>query len=307
MPHLKTEYPIYSLDNELLLPAGTTLSKEVMEDLCAGRPDEHLESVLDYGEVRKDMWSFLSTMPYSEIFADQERTAEIFSQLEEVRLSIRLLQGLDYFKKNDFHTYRHVLMVFILTATMAKTLQPDHAKRIEESMTGPTHDFGKICVPLKVLKKSTPLTKEEYKILRHHTIAGYVLLAHELKDPHHLAADVALNHHERLDGSGYPQGAKELSNMAEIVAAVDVYDALISPRPYRPQGYDNRTALEVLTTMAEHGAIGWDSVKALIAHNRQDKPDYRDVVVSSEKRGTPPSDNMYGVIVDEEDSSEPSP
>ena len=86
--------------------------------------------------------------------------------------------------------------------------------------------------------------------------------------------------------------------MVEIVIVADVYDALIMPRSYRPQSYDNRTALEEITTMAEKGKIGWEVLKALIALNRKNKPDFRDISVSSEKRGTPPVNNVYGIIED---------
>ncbi|MGM0681544.1 MAG: HD-GYP domain-containing protein, partial [Thermodesulfobacteriota bacterium] len=198
------------------------------------------------------------------------------------------------------HTYRHVLMVFVLTATLAKELQSGHFRRIQESMTGPTHDFGKICIPLSILNKSTALTRKELQIIRHHTVAGYVLLAHYLGDRNHIAARVALNHHECLDGSGYPRGIRELDPIVEIKAVADVYDALISPRPYRPVSFDNRSALEVLTQMAEKGTVSRNVVKALIAHNRKDKPHYQEVIISSEKRGIPPANNMYGIITDEE-------
>jgi HD-GYP domain-containing protein (c-di-GMP phosphodiesterase class II) len=73
-----------------------------------------------------------------------------------------------------------------------------------------------------------------------------------------------------------------------------VYDALISPRPYRPTTFDNRTALEEITVMAQNGKIGWDVLQALVSLNRKDKPDFRNFQVSTEKRGTQPKENSYG-------------
>jgi HD-GYP domain-containing protein (c-di-GMP phosphodiesterase class II) len=84
----------------------------------------------------------------------------------------------------------------------------------------------------------------------------------------------------------------------------DIYDALISSRVYRPISYDNRTALEEITKMAEQHKIGWQVVKTLIAHNRKDKPLPGDVVVSLEKRGTPPPGNVYGITIQETPSGE---
>ncbi len=90
----------------------------------------------------------------------------------------------------------------------------------------------------------------------------------------------------------------------EIVAVSDIYDALISPRVYRSISYDNRTALEEITKMAEQHKIGWPVVQALIAYNRKDKPSPGDVVVSLEKRGTPPPNNVYGITMNESSSHE---
>ena len=85
----------------------------------------------------------------------------------------------------------------------------------------------------------------------------------------------------------------------EIVTVSDVYDALISSRPYRPIAYDNRTALEEITAMAERNEIGWNVVRALVARNRKSKPHHNECEVSVEKRGTSPPGNVYGVIVEE--------
>jgi response regulator RpfG family c-di-GMP phosphodiesterase len=88
--------------------------------------------------------------------------------------------------------------------------------------------------------------------------------------------------------------------MVEIIAACDVYDALLSPRPYRPIPYDNRTALEEIIEMAQGGKLSWDVVKTLVSHSRKDRPHFRECRVSTEKRGIPPPDNLYGVIAHED-------
>jgi HD-GYP domain-containing protein (c-di-GMP phosphodiesterase class II) len=132
--------------------------------------------------------------------------------------------------------------------------------------------------------------------LDNHSAAGYVLLSYYLGDPRSLASLVARDHHERKDGSGYPRGIPLRDLLVEVIAVCDVYDALISPRPYRPASYDNRTALEEITGMAERGEIGWDVVKALVACNRSARPHYSESEVSTEKRGVPPPGNLHGVI-----------
>ena len=89
--------------------------------------------------------------------------------------------------------------------------------------------------------------------------------------------------------------------MVEIIAVCDIYDALLSPRPYRPTSYDNRTALEEITEMAQRGKLSLDVVKILVSHNRKDKTHFREFRLSTEKRGTAPAENLYGIIVEKED------
>ena len=95
-------------------------------------------------------------------------------------------------------------------------------------------------MPIDILMKRDPLTRDERNVLFQHPVAGYVLLCYYTKDMNNFSAKVARDHHERLAGSGYMRGVKLKYPMVEIVAVSDVYDALISPRPYRPTAFDNR-------------------------------------------------------------------
>jgi HD-GYP domain-containing protein (c-di-GMP phosphodiesterase class II) len=157
---------------------------------------------------------------------------------------------------------------------------------------------------LEILKKSDPLTRTERGVLEHHTAAGYVLLSYYHKDPQSLAARVARDHHERKEGSGYPGGIKLRDRMVEIVAVSDVYDALISLRPYRPVSYDRRTALEEIIGMGERNEVSWDVVRTMVSHSRKDKPRFSEITVSAEKRGAPPPGNVYGVIAEESEEDD---
>lgn len=238
----------------------------------------------------------MSRPPYNLIFSGKDKIDEVMTMLEKVHLISPVLQSLDYFKRDDYHTYCHVLMVFALSALIARDVLPDYREWLNEVSIGPTHDIGKSCVPLHILKKTTPLTRDEKSIIDHHTSAGCVLLSYFHRDCNSLAAIVARDHHERKDGSGMPRGIELTNLMVEIIVVCDVYDALISPRPYRPVSYDNRTALEEITKMAEMNKIGWAVVRSLVAHNRKTKPKHDEAKVSSEKRGVPPTPNFHGVI-----------
>jgi HD-GYP domain-containing protein (c-di-GMP phosphodiesterase class II) len=304
MPELTLQHPISTLSNQLLFPAGTPLTEEALDAVIESHRAYSYQTspLLSYGSVKEDCLNFFSAPPYATILLDQKQMNDLLNLLDTVYLSIPILQSLDYFKKYDFHTYSHVLMVFVLSTLLAKDLIPDYQECVQLSATGPTHDVGKICVPLPVLKKTTPLTRAERSFIEHHAAAGYVLLSYYYKDMQHLACKVALDHHERRDGSGYPRTIALKDPMVEIVAVSDIYDALIKPRPYRSSAYDNRTALEEIIEMAEQDKIGWDVVKALIAHNRKSKPDYKEIRISAEKRGTPPSYNVYGIIAEGEET-----
>ena len=99
---------------------------------------------------------------------------------------------------------------------------------------GLLHDIGKMCVPTPLLDKPEALTSDEYKVIQCHVSIGYHLLNNMPDRIHKVAAQAALYHHERLDGSGYLKLYDEkIPYVARIIAVADVYDALVSDRPYR--------------------------------------------------------------------------
>ncbi len=299
MSILKLDYPVYSLDRQLLLRAGTTLTDETLKTLISSRGADQRKThaLMQYGTVKEDVLYFLTHPPVNIIINDQRRISEIMKIMEHVKLVLPVLDSIEYFKKHDAYTYRHILVVFALSALISVNLISDYHIRISESAAGPTHDFGKICIPIRVLRKTSPLTRDERKILKHHTTAGYILLSYYLQDIEHLTVRVARDHHERNNGSGYPSGMNLNDRAVEIVAVCDIYDALTSRRPYRPVSFDNRSALEEITIMAEKNEVSWDVVQALVAHNRKGKPHFTECSVSLDKRGVAPPDNLYGILV----------
>jgi HD-GYP domain-containing protein (c-di-GMP phosphodiesterase class II) len=304
MSCLTLNHPVHTLDNQLLLSPGVELTPESLEGLIEAGKGTSLETrpLLQYGSVREHLLEFLRLHHYRVIFPGHI-ISSLLEDMERVVLPVPVLESFEYFREHDYYTYRHSLMVFALSTLLAKDLLPDSRARVRLAATGPTHDMGKMCVPLEILKKSSPLTREEHDFLDHHAKAGYALLSWYFQDARHLAPTVARDHHERRDGSGHPRGTQQRDLLTEIIAVCDIYDALISPRPYRPTSYDNRTALEELTTMAEKGVIGWDVVKALVSHNRKVKVLFSECEISGEKRGKPPEGNVYGVISEEEEEA----
>lgn len=301
MSELILSHPVTTLDKKVLLPVGTTLSPDIINDFIseARKVSYQKYPLLQYSSIAKDLLHFISIPPYSVIFSDKEDIDDLFYFMKNVYLTGPVLKSLDFFKEKDFYTYRHVLCVFALCVLISKVIKSDYWVRLNEASSGPLHDIGKICMPLHILRKSHPLTRSEWSIIEHHSIAGYILLSYYSQDAGSIFASVARDHHERKDGSGYPRGIKLNDHLVEVIATCDIYDALISPRPYRPTSYDNRTAIEVITEMSENNILDSEVIKALVAVNRKLKTHYSECEVSKEKRGESPPNNNYGLFEDD--------
>ena len=125
--------------------------------------------------------------------------------------------------------------------------------------TSPLHDIGKVAIPDRILLKPGPLTPEEFEIMKTHTVRGAETLEASLeKYPGtpflEMARDIALAHHEKYDGQGYPQGlvGKEIPLAARIMALADVYDALTSRRVYKEAYSHERTKSMITATAGKH-------------------------------------------------------
>jgi putative two-component system response regulator len=118
---------------------------------------------------------------------------------------------------------------------------------------GYLHDLGKVGVPDSILLKPGPLTAEEWPIMHSHTVLGEEICRHlPALDP---VLPIIRNHHERWDGGGYPDGLRgdAIPKLARIIQVADIYDALISPRPYK----EAFAPLEALRIMREETDRGW--------------------------------------------------
>lgn len=296
---------INTFDNRPLLKAGRTVTIETLEELISLNRDEayHVYPLLHYETIQRDLIHCISQHPYQGIFSIGDKFNELLNCMKNVFLPEPVLMSLVSLKVHDPYTYRHTITVFALSTLLATLVIEDFQERIKEATSSPSHDIGKICVPADILQKAGPLTRDELAILDQHTVAGFILLSYYYRDTGNLSAIVARDHHEKKNGKGYPSGINLDNPLVEIVVVCDIYDALISPRPYRPISYDNRTALEVLTSMVAAKEVNEDVVKALVTLNRKDKPHYKECILSEEKRGTAPENNNYGKI--EESSKGP--
>lgn len=135
----------------------------------------------------------------------------------------------------DAYTAMHESRVGNLALAIGAELGMDSRQQQALRTAGVVHDAGKIGIPAEILSKPTRLTKPEYELIKTHAQLGYDVLRHiDFPQP---IAEAVLQHHERLDGSGYPQGldAGIILPMAKILAVADTVESMTSHRPYRPQ------------------------------------------------------------------------
>jgi response regulator RpfG family c-di-GMP phosphodiesterase len=162
----------------------------------------------------------------------------------------------------DEETGMHVRRVGLWSELLAKAVGWSIAQCDCIRQAAPMHDVGKIGIPDAILRKPDKLTPAEFEVMKTHTLIGADMLAGSNVPMLQMAREIALNHHERWDGRGYPHGlaGQDIPESARIVAIVDVYDALTHDRVYRPA----MTEEQALTILREGAGSQFDPL--LLAH-----------------------------------------
>lgn len=154
--------------------------------------------------------------------------------VDEISSTKNVLVSLVDIKSMDNYTYEHSVNVTVLSLVLGAELRLGKNELYDLAIGAMLHDIGKAFLPKELLLKKGKLTDEEYALAKEHTTRGY----NYLKELYHIpgpARIIALQHHERMDGSGYPAGlpGNKISKLAKIIAITDTYDAMTSDKPYK--------------------------------------------------------------------------
>ncbi|MDD3172796.1 MAG: HD-GYP domain-containing protein [Herbinix sp.] len=255
---------IFTTNNQLIITKGTILDERMITRLrfyniyglmiysndnndnnaSDLKEESYIEMLRNTPEFKKFNRTYIDTISSVEDnfnnvingnseFNVDEMLTETDRILKEGRNGAHILEMLHGIRNYDDMTYVHSLNVSLICSIFAGWLRFSHEDTRILTLGGLLHDIGKMLIPKEIISKDGRLTTEEFNIVKTHTIKGYQVLKDQPVDIRIKYA--ALMHHERTDGSGYPNGfiGEQVDDFAKIIGIADVYDAMTSNRRYR--------------------------------------------------------------------------
>lgn len=222
--------------------------------------DEHQKVETAFKQARDITKEMLEDIRLGGAVNSDQAKENVNSCVESVLRHPDALMWMAKIREDREYTAEHCLNVCILSIAFGRHLGLSEPDLMDLGLCGFLHDVGKVRIPLDVLDKPGALTPKELKIMRSHTIHGRNLLL-EAKNVYQGSAEVAMSHHERIDGGGYPckLGAGKISKFSRIISLVDAYDAMTATRCYSPA----KTSTEALKIIYEERGKQFDEILAL--------------------------------------------
>lgn len=213
--------------------AKTTSGEEASYANKVKSSEEFIVFTKEYGETVDKINQQLSDFVFKKDTLDTGKLVNDTLKLTE-GTTIHLFDMLHNMQAHDDYIFEHSTNVALISVTIAKWLSLPETDINNILLSGLLHDIGKMSLPDEILNKPDRLTSEEFEIIKTHTRLSYDALRDLPLDIR--IKEAALLHHERCDGLGYPFGIQgnKISLYAKIIAIADVYDAMTSPRSYRP-------------------------------------------------------------------------
>ncbi|MFH2137627.1 MAG: HD domain-containing phosphohydrolase [Candidatus Omnitrophota bacterium] len=289
---------LYDIHGNIIVKSDEEITEELLEQIANNSYNPGPQISLSRSSIIKDISTALRKGIYDTIFADKKSSKKVIDVVKHTSFNKSIVEELEKIKETQPLTYDHILTVAALSIKISLDLAGEGLDPLKIAEISLAHDLGKSRIPLTILQKSTPLTHAEFNAIQSHPVIEYLLLSSYLKNSHALIAEATFSHHERLDGTGYPRGISKLNNYTQALIPCDIFDALVSYRPYRNESFSIRAALDLLLEQARKGKISKKFVICLLSYCRKDKPPINNIIISAENRDAPPAVNYYGVRAD---------
>ncbi len=205
--------------------------------------------------------SYLYSNTDANDFADASKNIAT-ELLKAIDANDALAVDIGMLKVSDEYTFKHSVDVATMAMVVAKKMGFSEEEVYDIGVAGLLHDLGKAKVPPEILNKPGKLTEEEFEVMKKHSLYSYNILKDNkgIKDSVKLAV---LQHHEKINGQGYPMGltSPQICKFAKILTVVDIYDALVTERPYKA-AFTQRDAVEMLMAMTYE--LDMDALKGFL-------------------------------------------
>lgn len=258
-PGMEIGKMVLTSDKKVIISEGTILNDIIIEGLIAwGIRDVFIREQIFNDDVEfKHDFSVNETENQRQFYEEYEKTIDVvkstfcsiryFKELpldqmkelagqaiEKMISRVGVINHIYMMRRQDDYTFHHSINVAIICGILGKWMGITGIKLKELVLAGLLHDVGKMRIPLEILNKPGQLTLDEFEIMKQHTTHGYQMLQQSQTISREVSFGI-LQHHEKMDGSGYPLGVdgSRINEFAKIMAVADVYDAMTSDRVYR--------------------------------------------------------------------------